>query len=91
MRWFKELFFGGFFGSALMLIPALILGIFGWVQGSILGFGVSGTEQAGLFIPVFGDAPTWLTDNQFGLEASLPGLICVGIMLFVLYTRKSTA
>jgi len=31
-RWFKELCLGGLIGSALMLIPALILGIFGWVD-----------------------------------------------------------
>ena len=53
-----------------------------WVQGRILGFGVSGTEQLGLLKPIFGQAPVWLTGGQFGLEASLPGLICVVIALF---------
>ena len=61
-----------------------------WVQGGVLGFGVSGTEGLGLLIPVFGEAPAWLTGGSFGLEASMPGLICVGIMLLVLYTRKPT-
>lgn len=59
-----------------------------FVQGGILGFGVSGTEQSGLLIPVFGEAPVWLTGGQFGLEASLPGLICIVITLLLLYTRK---
>lgn len=59
-----------------------------WMQGGILGFGVSGTEQSGLLIPVFGNAPVWLTSGQFGLEASLPGLICVVITLLLFYTRK---
>ena len=59
-----------------------------WVQGGILGFGVSGAEQSGLLIPIFGKAPVWLTGGQFGLEASLPGLICVVITLLLLYTRK---
>jgi membrane protease YdiL (CAAX protease family) len=59
-----------------------------FVQGGILGFGVSGTEQSGLLIPTFGDAPIWLTGGQFGLEASLPGLICVVVTLLLLYTRK---
>lgn len=193
VRWFKELFMGGLIGSALMLIPALFLGIFGWVtwrwnptgfsvlvpslllaagvavaeellfrgfvfqrlisglgvwiaqlitaaffllthlnnpgmtggvkgmasiniflasiifglvfirtrslamplglhlmanwvQGGILGFGVSGTEQLGLLKPLFGEAPAWLTGGQFGLEASLPGLICVVITLLMLST-----
>jgi len=195
VRWLKELFIGGLIGSALMLVPALILGIFGWVrwqwnpegvsillpslflfagvavaeellfrgfvfqrliaglgqcpaqliiaayfllthlnnpgmtgnikvmasiniflasilfgwafiqtkslamplglhfmanfiQGGVLGFGVSGTEQLGLLKPIFGNAPIWLTGGQFGLEASLPGLICVVITLLLLYTRK---
>jgi uncharacterized protein len=59
-----------------------------FVQGGVLGFGVSGAEQPGLLIPVFSDAPAWLTGGQFGLEASLPGLICVVITLLVLYIRK---
>jgi membrane protease YdiL (CAAX protease family) len=32
MRWLKEFGLGGLIGSALMLIPALILWIFGWVH-----------------------------------------------------------
>jgi hypothetical protein len=59
-----------------------------WMQGGILGFGVSGSEQSGLLKPVFGNAPVWLTGGQFGLEASLPGLLCVLIILFMLYMRK---
>jgi membrane protease YdiL (CAAX protease family) len=58
------------------------------VQGGILGFGVSGAEQSGLFIPVFSEAPVWLTGGRFGLEASLPGLICIVITLLLFYTRK---
>jgi uncharacterized protein len=61
-----------------------------WVQGSILGFGVSGTAQVGLLKPFFGNAPIWLTGGQFGLEASLPGLICVLIMLVMFYKIKAT-
>lgn len=59
-----------------------------FVQGGILGSGVSGTEQSGLLIPVFGEAPVWLTGGRFGLEASLPGLICILIALLLFYTRK---
>jgi hypothetical protein len=61
-----------------------------WMQGGILGFGVSGTQQLSLLKPVIGEAPAWLTGGQFGLEASLPGLICVVIMLFMLYKVKPT-
>lgn len=59
-----------------------------FVQGGILGFGVSGAEQSGLLISVFGNFPAWLTGGQFGLEASLPGLIVVAITLLLLYKRK---
>ena len=54
-----------------------------WVQGGILGFGVSGTDQLGLLKPVFGNATVWLTGGPFGLEASLPGLICVIVTLIL--------
>lgn len=61
-----------------------------FVQGGILGFGVSGTEQTGLLILAFENAPTWLTGGQFGLEASLPGLICVLLTALMFYMMKST-
>jgi uncharacterized protein len=55
-----------------------------WIQGGVLGFGVSGTQQLGMLKPVFGEAPVWLTGGQFGLEASVPGLICIAVMLITL-------
>lgn len=56
-----------------------------WVQGVLLGFGVSGNEETSLFKPVFKDAPNWLTGGKFGLEASIPGLITVIITIILLY------
>ncbi len=195
MRWLKELGLGGLIGSALMLVPALILWIFGWVdwqwnpagfstflsvillfagvavaeellfrgfifqrliaglgqlpaqllmagyfllthlnnpgmtggvkvlasinifiaslmfglafirtkslamplglhfmanlmQGGILGFGVSGTDQSGLLKPILAEIPHWLTGGQFGLEASILGLICIVGTLILLYIWK---
>jgi membrane protease YdiL (CAAX protease family) len=61
-----------------------------WMQGGVLGFGVSGTETAGLWKPLFGDAPVWLTGGQFGLEASFVGLIFLVLMIFALYKMNST-
>lgn len=58
------------------------------MQGAVLGFGVSGNEQAGLFRPVFGNAPDWLTGGAFGLEASVPGLVCIVATGFLLYRWK---
>jgi membrane protease YdiL (CAAX protease family) len=61
------------------------------MQGGVLGFGVSGTDQSGLLKPILGEIPQWLTGGRFGLEASLPGLIFVvsAIMLFYKWKPKS--
>lgn len=40
-RWFKELCLGSLVGSALMLVPALILYIFGWVDWQINPLGMA--------------------------------------------------
>ena len=58
------------------------------MQGGILGFGVSGTDQSGLLKPISDGVPQWLTGDQFGLEASVPGLIFVAISLILLYKWK---
>lgn len=50
------------------------------IQGPVLGFGVSGSDQAGLLIKTSHGVPDWLTGGDFGLEASLPG-ICFLIAL----------
>ena len=55
-------------------------------QGGVLGFGVSGTDQSGLLKPVFNEIPEWLTGGQFGLEASVLGLVCV-VVTFILIQR----
>jgi len=60
-----------------------------WVQGGLLGFGVSGTDQNGLFIPAFQQGFDWLTGGAFGLEASLPGLVCVIAFLALLFIWKA--
>lgn len=63
-----------------------------WVQGPLFGFGVSGTSQPGLLTPHFAsDAPIWLTGGRFGLEASLPGLVCVVAALVLLYLWRPKA
>ena len=55
-------------------------------QGGVLGFGVSGADQSGLLKPVFNEVPEWLTGGQFGLEASVLGLVCV-VITFILIQR----
>ncbi len=58
------------------------------IQGEVLGFGVSGTDQSGLLKPAFNGVPDWLTGGQFGLEASILGLIFVVGMLLLIYKWK---
>jgi len=63
-----------------------------WVQGTLLGFGVSGHEEAGLLKPVFNKAPLWLTGGTFGLEASFFGLVILIVItasLYVWYPQKN--
>lgn len=59
-----------------------------YMQGTILGFGVSGESEAGLLKPVFDDAPVWLSGGDFGIEASLPGLCFVILITIILYRWK---
>lgn len=59
-----------------------------YMQGTILGFGVSGESEAGLLKPVFDDAPVWLSGGDFGIEASLPGLFFVILITIILYRWK---
>ena len=59
-----------------------------FMQGTILGFGVSGNEEQSLFKAVFEQCPDWLNGGAFGLEASVPGLISVIITTILLYRWK---
>ena len=62
---------------SLALPMGLHLG-WNWAQGSLLGFGVSGTAARGWWTPVMHGRPEWLTGGAFGLEASLPcAVVCL--------------
>lgn len=50
-------------------------------QGVLFGFGVSGNAEPGLLAPDFLIDANWLTGGSFGLEASLPGLVTLVLML----------
>lgn len=58
-------------------------------QGPILGFGVSGNDAAGLLTATPQDAPVWLTGGAFGLEASVPGFVCVAVVTGLLWRWKN--
>lgn len=74
------------FGAAYLRTRSLALPIalhFGlnFVQGTVLGFGVSGNAEAGVLTPVLKGAPSWWTGGAFGLEASVPGTVVVVLAL----------
>jgi hypothetical protein len=76
--------------QSLALPIGLHLG-WNWAQGSLLGFGVSGTTTLkGLWTPVFQGRPEWLTGGAFGLEASLPcALVCGAAILAAWHWKGS--
>lgn len=61
-----------------------------FVQGSVLGFGVSGGAEQGLLTPLL-HGPAWLTGGAFGLEASVPGLVCVMLLTLILWRMRPLA
>jgi membrane protease YdiL (CAAX protease family) len=66
-----------------LAIPLALHMMANFVQGSVLGFGVSGHNESGLLVPILGTNPVWLTGGQFGLEASLPGLLTVILFIYL--------
>ncbi len=66
------------------LAPSLGLH-FGWnfVQGPLLGFGVSGTHGASVLEPVLPEARTWVHGGTFGLEAGLPCAVAAVLALLL--------
>lgn len=60
-----------------------------FIQGNILGFGVSGHSESGLLNPIFDNSPVWLTGGQFGLEASAPGLVFLIFTIAFVYRWKN--
>ena len=84
------------FGLAYVKTNSLIMPITfhfmaNWVQGTLLGFGVSGNEQASIMKPIFHNTPDWLSGGSFGLEASIPGLTSVVLATFILYSWRVTS
>lgn len=79
------------FGLAYIKTHSLALPIglhlgWNWLQGNVLGFGVSGHDSAGWFKPVFQPMQQWLTGGDFGPEASVFSVI-VSMITFVILLR----
>ena len=86
---------GLFFGLVWMRTKSLAgpMGLhlgWNWMQGSVLGFGVSGGESQGLLKPIFMGRPEWLSGGAFGLEAGLPcTLLCLFLIALLLRWNPS--
>lgn len=74
---------------------ALPLGLhlgWNWMQGSVLGFGVSGHEHAGWWRPIHsGGQPAWLSGGEFGPEASIFSVVTTLIAIGLLWRWRGTA
>jgi membrane protease YdiL (CAAX protease family) len=92
-----ELFLGAvLLGLAYLRTRSLALPIgihFGWnwALGNILGFGVSGFEQAGWFRPLLLDRPDWMTGGAFGPEASIFAVVVDALLIVGLCRWKGPA
>jgi membrane protease YdiL (CAAX protease family) len=72
---------------------ALPIGIhFGWnwIQGSLLGFDVSGLAQSGWLVPHLLARPQWLSGGAFGPEASIFAVAVDAVAVLVLWRWKGT-
>ncbi len=62
-----------------------------WTLGPLLGFGVSGFEQAGWFRPLLQDSPEWITGGRFGPEACVFAVVVDVLLILVLWTWKGAS
>lgn len=72
---------------------ALPIGIhFGWnwAQGALLGFDVSGLDQAGWLLPELLGKPQWLTGGEFGPEASVFAVLVDAVAVVVMWRWKGS-
>lgn len=77
-------FGGAFLRTRSLAMPIGIHFAANFVQGSVLGFGVSGNSQSTVWTPVLAAGQEWLTGGAFGLEASVPGFNAIGVLALVL-------
>ena len=82
------------FGMAYLRTGSLIMPIAihfsaNVMQGSILGFSVSGNEEVSILKPVVMSGNEFLTGGHFGIEASLFGLLTLLILTVTFYIRNT--
>jgi membrane protease YdiL (CAAX protease family) len=59
-----------------------------WMQGSVLGFDVSGLHQAGWLLPHLLHTPQWLSGGAFGPEASVLAVVVDSVAVLLLWRWK---
>lgn len=79
-----------FIKTKSLALPMGIHFMANFMQGAILGFGVSGERGHSLFLANADKSPAWLSGGEFGLEASLPGLVTLTVITFLLYRWKTS-
>ena len=75
--------------GSLALPVGLHLG-WNWMQGHVLGFGVSGIDQAGWLRPLYQAQPQWLTGGEFGPESSVCAVAVDLVAIALLWRWKGT-
>jgi hypothetical protein len=86
-----SLMFGlAFLRTRSLAMPIAVHFAANFVQGGLLGFGVSGGDAESLLAPTLSGAD-WLTGGAFGLEASVLGLVSVIVLTVVLFRWRPTS
>jgi uncharacterized protein len=71
--------------TASLAMPLGLHFMANFMQGTVLGFGVSGNKDPSIFKPSFNDVPIWISGGDFGVEASILGLCFIIITTIFLY------
>jgi len=61
------------------------------MQGPVLGFGVSGADEPSMLALHLAEGSDWITGGTFGLEASVPGLIAVLALTFLIWRSPASS
>lgn len=61
------------------------------MQGSVLGFDVSGLHQSEWLLPHLLDKPQWLSGGSFGTETSVFAVFIDAVAMVVLWQWKGVA
>jgi membrane protease YdiL (CAAX protease family) len=77
-----------FIRTTRLAMPVAIHFMANIIQGSVLGFGVSGNHDESILAPEFKSDQVWMTGGSFGLEASIVGLAVVVVITAWCYRER---